>query len=71
VKELKTTLQETRRIMEAHEKEWHTRMNEELETIKDLRETCKRLKAENSVLEVLYILFLSFYPLCENVRRAS
>ena len=46
-------------------------MNEELETIKDLRETCKRLKAENSVLEVLYILFLSFYPLCENVRRAS
>jgi chromosome segregation ATPase len=51
VKELKTTLQETRRIMEAHEKEWHTRMNEELETIKDLRETCKRLKAENSVLE--------------------
>jgi len=24
MKELKTTLQETRRIMEAHEKEWHT-----------------------------------------------
>jgi len=66
---MKTTLQETRRITEAHEKEWHTRLNEELETIKDLRETCKRLKAEKSVLEVLNILFLSFYPLCENVRR--
>jgi hypothetical protein len=62
VKELKTTLQETRRIMEAHEKEWHTRMDEELETIKNLRETCKRLRAEKSVLEVLYILFLSLLP---------
>jgi hypothetical protein len=45
--------------MEAHEKEWHTRMNEGLETIKNLRETCNRLKAEKSVLEVLYVLFLS------------
>lgn len=48
--------------MEAHEKEWHTRMDEELETIKNLRETCKRLRAEKSVLEVLYILFLSLLP---------
>ena len=63
MKELKTTLQETRRIMEAHEKEWHTRMIEELDTIKNLRETCKRLKAEKSVLEVLYIPFLSFLPI--------
>ena len=63
MKELKTNLQETRRIMEAHEKEWHTRMNEELQTIKNLRETCKRLKAEKSVVEVLYILFLSFLPM--------
>ena len=62
MKELKTTLQETRRIMEAHEKEWHTRMNEELETVKNLRETCQRLRAEKSALEVLYILFLSFLP---------
>jgi len=69
VKELKTTLQETRRIMEAREKEWHTRMNEELETIKNLRETCERLKAEKSILKVLYILCLSFYPLYGNVRR--
>jgi len=60
VKELKATLQETRRIMEAHEKEWHTRMNEGLETIKNLRETCTRLRAEKSVLEVLYVLSLSF-----------
>jgi hypothetical protein len=60
VKELKTTLEETRRIMDEHEKEWHTRMNEDLETIKSLRETCKRLRAEKSILEVLYVLFLSF-----------
>jgi hypothetical protein len=49
--------------MEAHEKEWHARMNEELDTIKNLREICKRLKAEKSVLEVLYVLFLSFLPI--------
>ena len=57
---MKTTLQEIRRIMEAHEKEWHTKMSEELETIKKLRETCKRLRAEKSILEVMYVPFLSF-----------
>jgi hypothetical protein len=59
VKELKATLQETRRIMKAHEKEWRTKMNEELKTIKNLSETCRRLRAEKSTLEVLYSLFLS------------
>jgi hypothetical protein len=60
VKELKAAFQEARRIIEAHEKEWHTKKNEKLEIIKNLSETCKRLREEKSILEVLYIMFLSF-----------
>jgi hypothetical protein len=49
---LKRTLQETRRIMAAQEKEWHAKANEELETVERLKEAYDKLKAEKNALEV-------------------
>jgi hypothetical protein len=52
--------EETRKVMAAQEREWHTKTADELEMIEKLTETCKKLKAEKGALEVRYILFL-FY----------
>jgi hypothetical protein len=46
--------------MAAQERELHTKTADELEMIRKLTETCKKLKAEKGALEVKCILFL-FY----------
>jgi hypothetical protein len=52
--------EETRKVMAAQEREWHTKTADELKMIEKLTDTCKKLKAEKGALEVSYILFL-FY----------
>ncbi|PNF22701.1 hypothetical protein B7P43_G07122 [Cryptotermes secundus] len=51
VKELKIMFEETRKVMAAQEREWHTKTTDELEMIEKLTETCKKLKAEKGALE--------------------
>jgi len=46
--------------MAAQEKEWHSKFNEEQETVEELRETCKKLRTEKSALEVKCVLFLCY-----------
>ncbi|XP_069677411.1 myosin-11-like isoform X3 [Periplaneta americana] len=52
VNELKSSLEEARKIIAAQEKEWITKISEDTETIEKLKQTCQMLKMEkNSLLE--------------------
>ncbi|XP_069680061.1 A-kinase anchor protein 9-like isoform X4 [Periplaneta americana] len=52
VNELKSSLEEARKIIAAQEKEWSTKISEDTETIEKLKQTCQMLKMEkNSLLE--------------------
>ncbi|XP_069704498.1 uncharacterized protein [Periplaneta americana] len=53
VNELKSSLEEARKIIAAQEKEWSTKISEDTETIEKLKQTCQMLKMEkNSLLNM-------------------